>query len=118
MYYVCIENNLVISIMSYEPAVPGSVEVQTINDEQYAQIMNQTHKYDVATKAVVPVDSSILTQKEVDRQNAIEREFLQRTDWQVLRHIRQKALNQPTSLTEAEYLALEQQRAEAAARIV
>jgi hypothetical protein len=46
--------------------------------------------------------------------NAVEREFLRSTDWQILRHIRQKSLNQTTSLTEDQYLTLEQQRADAA----
>jgi hypothetical protein len=36
----------------------------------------------------------------------------------ILRNIRQKALNITTSLTDAEYLQLEQQRQAAAARII
>lgn len=39
------------------------------------------------------------------------------TDWQVLRHIRQKALGVRTSLTEEEYLALELQRQDASTKI-
>ncbi len=45
-------------------------------------------------------------------------EFLAASDFKVLRHIRQKALEQELSLSEEDYLALEQQRADAAARIV
>jgi hypothetical protein len=117
MHYVCIENNKVIGIQGYEPSVPSTVTVVAIADEQNQQIMAQTHIFDVISKTVVPVDSSILSQKEQEKANAVEREFLNSTDWQVMRHIRQKALGVPTSLTEAEYLALEQQRADAAARI-
>ena len=118
MYYVCIENNQVTGIQSYEPAVPNTVSVITIADEQHQQIMNQTHRFDVASNTVVPVDSTILAEKEQHRLNGIEREFLNSTDWKILRHLRQKALNVPTTLTDAQYIELEQQRQAAAARIV
>jgi hypothetical protein len=118
MHYVCIENNNIVGIQSYEPAVPNTVVVVTITDDQHNQIMNQTHKFDIATKTVVPIDTSILSQREQEKLNAIEREFLNSTDWQILRHLRQKTLGVTTSLTEEQYLALEQQRQAAASRIV
>jgi hypothetical protein len=118
MYYVCIENGAVVSIMSYEPAVPAGVTVVTITDEQQAQILAQTHRFDVVTKTVTPVESSELAQKEQEKKNGLELEFLKSTDWKVLRHLRQKALGITTSLTEAEYLELETQRDAAASRIV
>jgi len=118
MYYVCIENNAVIGIQNYEPAVPSTVTVVTITDEQNQQIINQSHRFDITTKTVVPVDSAIISQREQEKLNAVEREFLNSTDWKVMRHIRQKALGIPTSLTEEQYIELEQQRQAAAARIV
>jgi heme A synthase len=118
MHYVCIENNQVTGIQSYEPAVPNTVSVITITDEQHQQIMNQTHRFDVASKTVVAIESAILAEKEQHRLNGIEREFLNSTDWKILRHIRQKALNVPTTLTDAQYIELEQQRQAAAVRIV
>jgi hypothetical protein len=118
MYYVCIENNQLTAILGYEPAVPSSVSLVTITDNQHAQIMAQTHKFNVLSRTVVPVDSTTLTQRENDIKNAVEREFLNSTDWKILRHIRQKALNIATSLSDAEYQELEQQRQAAAARIV
>jgi len=118
MYYVCIENNLVIGIQNYEPSVPSSVTVVTITDEQNKQILDQTHRFDVSTKTVVPVDSAIISQREQEKLNAVEREFLNSTDWKVLRHMRQKALGITTTLTEQQYIELEQQRQAAAARIV
>jgi hypothetical protein len=118
MYYVCIENNQVTGVQSYEPAVPSTVSVVTITDEQHQQIMDQTHKFDVVSRTVVAVDSAILAEKEQYRLNGIEREFLNSTDWKILRHLRQKALDVPTTLTDAQYLELEQQRQAAAARIV
>jgi hypothetical protein len=118
MYYVCIENNQVTGIQSYEPAVPSTVSVITITDQQHQQIMDQTHRFDIASKTVVSVDSAISAEKEQYRLNGIEREFLNSTDWKILRHMRQKALNVPTTLTDAQYVELEQQRQAAAARIV
>ena len=117
MHYVCIENEKVIGIQGYEPSVPPSITVVTISDEQNQQLLARSHVFDVSSKTVIPVAPSVLAQKEQEKSNAIEREFLNSTDWQVMRHIRQKALGVPTSLTEAEYLALEQKRADAAARI-
>jgi hypothetical protein len=118
MHYVCIENNQVTGIQSYEPAVPDTVSVVTITNEQHQQIMNQTHRFDVASRTVVAVDSAVLAEKEQYRLSGIEREFLNSTDWKILRHLRQKALNVPTTLTDAQYIELEQQRQAAAARIV
>lgn len=115
MHYVCIENGNVVGIQSYEPSVPPTVEVVTITDDQFRQIVSSTHKFDVTTKSVVALD---LSAKEQERLNAVEREFLNSTDWKVLRHMRQKLLGIPTSLTEAQYLELEQQRQAAADRIV
>jgi len=118
MHYVCIENNAISSILNYEPSVPNTVEVVTISDDDEKKLHNQTHIFDLNSKTVVPVSAAITAQKEQDKLNGIEREFLNSTDWQILRHLRQKALNIPTSLTDAEYLTLEQQRQAAAARIV
>ncbi len=118
MYYVCIENNNVVSVLNYMPNVPSSVTVIEITDEQHNQITAETHKFDVATKTVIVNPDYSNSAKEQEKKNAVEREFLRNTDWKVLRHIRQKALGQSTTLSEAEYLELEQQRAAAANRIL
>jgi hypothetical protein len=118
MYYVCIENGAVTGIMSYEPAVPSTVRVVTVTDEQYIQIMAQTHYFDVSSNSVLAISAEITTRKEIEVANGQEREFLNSTDWKILRHIRQKALNITTSLTDEQYVALETQREAASARIV
>jgi hypothetical protein len=117
MYYVCIENNKITSILNYQPSVPSSVEVVEIADEQQEQLIAGTHKFDIVTKQIVVNSSYSAEANAQDLLNALEREFLRSTDWQILRHIRQKALNQTTSLTDEQYLTLEQQRADAAGRI-
>jgi len=118
MHYVCIENSNISSILNYEPSVPNTVTVVSISDAEYKQIEAQTHRFDVSTRQVVPVDAGVAAAKAQAQANAVEQEFLRSTDWKILRHIRQKALGTPTSLTDAEYIELEQQRADAAARIV
>lgn len=60
----------------------------------------------------------ITDQVEQAKINKESLKFLADSDWKVLRHIRQKALGEPTTLTEQEYLALEQQRADAASRVI
>jgi hypothetical protein len=104
--------------LNYEPNVPSSVSVVEIIDAQAAQIAAQTHYFDVPTRSVSAVAAGVAAQQAVDVANGQEREFLNSTDWKVLRHIRQKALNIATSLSDAEYIQLEQQREAAAARIV
>jgi hypothetical protein len=98
--------------------VPSTVSIVTITDQQYNQIMAQTHYFDVTSSSVLAVSTDVITQKEIEVANGQEREFLNSTDWKVLRHIRQKALAVTTSLTEEQYLTLEAQREEAAGRIV
>jgi hypothetical protein len=118
MHYVCIENNIVVGIQSYQPAVPSTVTVVEITDEQHAGLVNETHTFDLITKTVVQITPEILSEKNKQKLNAVEREFLNSSDWKVLRHIRQKALGIDTTLTEEEYRSLEQQRNDAALRIV
>ena len=115
MHYVCIENNTVVAILNYLPSVPSTVSLQEITDAQADQLRAQTHYFDVADNTVA---ENVAVQKTTELANAQEREFLNNSDWKILRHIRQKALNIATSLSDAEYIQLEQQREAAAARVV
>ena len=122
MYYLCIENNTVGSILNYKPNVPDTVEVVEVTDEEYNLIRDDTHRFDITTKKVVPHESTYIEAKAVkiekDQSNAVHRQLLNSTDWKILRHIRQKALDLSTSLTEQEYIALENQRQAAASSII
>lgn len=123
MYYVLIENNKVISALNYKPNVPDTIDVVEVTDDDHINITeNKTHYFDLETKTVQAYSQDQLDQakreKEISVSDAENREFLNSTDWKILRHIRQKALGVSTSLTDEEYIELEQQRADAAARIV
>jgi hypothetical protein len=117
MYYVCIENNTVVGIQSYKPAVPSSVEIVEINDDEYQQLMDQTYIFNIQLKQVSPVSDNVLTAKLIEKENAIYLDFLHKTDWQVLRHLRQLSLGIDTSLTNEQYLQLEQERNIAASNV-
>jgi hypothetical protein len=123
MYYVIIENGEISSILGYEPNVPETHTVIEISNEEYESIVTaKTHYFDLTDLSVKSYAQDYLdasTTKEAQRiANAEKRYFLENSDWKVMRHIREKALEQSTSLTDSEYLALEQARADAAAAIV
>lgn len=119
MYYVCVENSRVTSILNYVPNVPESIQVVQITDEEYGSINKEkpTHYFDVTELCIKPMPSAIIDKYKTEQEDAKYKEFLSSTDWKVLRHIREKALGQATSLTEEEYLQLENERAGAASLI-
>ena len=123
MYYVIIEDNEISSVVNYEPSVPTTHTVVEITDEDHAGIfITKTHYFDLTDNTVKSYGQSHIDSeaaKETQRvTNAQQRLILDNSDWKVMRHIREKALSQATTLTDAEYLALEQARADAAAAIV
>ena len=61
--------------------------------------------------------SDISQEIELQKQSQEALQFLKDTDFKVLRHLRQKALGLPLSLSDEEYLALEQQRHEASKKV-
>lgn len=119
MYYVCIDNQekRISSVLEYEPNVPAHVDVVTITDEEHKSIESQTHYFNIDSKSVVviPSEQQILLDQEKIKLESIA--FLYKSDWKVLRHIREKALGIETSLDDKEYIALEQQRADAASKL-
>ena len=118
MWYLLVENNRVKGVQADEPNAPDSVTVYPISDDDFSKINNQTHYWDIDTAQIVAQSAEYTAQKEQMKRNGIEREYLNSTDWKILRHIRQKHLGITTSLTEAEYTELEQQRQAAASRII
>ena len=60
------------------------------------------------------VENAKLNQQQINLDNQV---FLDNSDWKILRHIRQIALGIQTSLTQEQYLALEQERQDKAQAI-
>jgi hypothetical protein len=118
MYYVCVENQIIISVLNYEPAVPPTVSVYQITDEEHDLVNSGSHIFDLTTFQVVLNPEFAPEQKEIEIQNAIERNYLYSTDWMILRHLRQQTLGIATTLTEDEFTDLETKRHEAALRII
>jgi hypothetical protein len=116
--FVCIENNEVTSILPYEPNVPPGVDIVEITESEHQQIKDQTHYFDLDTRSVISLSTEELDKKQQEKNNVAPREFLNSTDWKVMRHLRQLTLGLPTSLTEEQYLELENQRQEAANSII
>ena len=113
MHYVCVEDGKVSSILNYEPNVPESIKVFEVTDEQADLLFSGKATFDVASKTVKSNEIP-----EADIKNLEKMVFLNSSDWKVLRHVREKAIGVPTSLTEEEYIALEQARQEASKTII
>ena len=90
---------MIMSVASSIPQLPEGFKVLGLADE--------------LPEAMAEMETQAISEKE----KAEARQFLNQSDWKILRHIRQRALGIELSLSEEEYLALEQQRAEAAAKI-
>ena len=114
MYYVCIEDDRVVNVLDYAPEVPVTVTVVTISDADYQLLVDRSHYFDIPARAVLPYSTEVIDARVQQQLNKEYQRVLTDSDWQVLRHIRQKALGIPTSLSEAEYLDLELRRNQAA----
>lgn len=117
MYYVCIENNQVISILNYQPSIPNTVSVVEISDDDYHRLENKTHHFNIESNSVEPLTPEQALQQQIFNDNNQKKEFLNSTDWKILRHLREKTLGIETSMSEDEYLELENQRQELAKSI-
>lgn len=107
MYYICIENDNIISALSYKPEVPSTVIIHEIIDSDFKNIQSGTHYFDIPSRTIKEKISDLNDNSVKDAQN---RNFLNSTDWKILRHIREQALGKPTTLSQAEYIELERQR--------
>lgn len=114
MHYVCIEDDRVVNVLDYVPEVPNTVTVVEINEADYHLLISRSHYFDIPSKTVQPYSAEVIDARAQQQQNREYQQMLVDSDWQVLRHIRQKALGVPTSLSEAEYLDLELRRNQAA----
>lgn len=88
--------------------------------EEIPEVLNEKGEI---ISSLIPCEYSmeiidISAQVDQDKINAESLKFLSDTDWKVLRHYREVSLGVPMSMTEAEYLILENDRYQAATRIV
>jgi len=115
MYYVCIENNKVISILDYKPNVPKSIIVKKITDAENEIIENNKGYYDIDKNEVVNYPKAGIDKEEMSKKAL---RYLNSTDWKVLRHIRETQLGVKTTLSNEEYVALETKRQKYAALVI
>jgi hypothetical protein len=112
----------VISIINYEPNAPAEFNVYPITEAEKLGMDTGTHYFDLTTNTIQAKPAEVLQAeqdiKAIKIANAGYRTFLGSTDWQVLRHIRQQSLGMATSLTQQEYLDLENQRHQAALSVI
>jgi hypothetical protein len=117
MYYICIEDDRVISVLDYAPSVPDTVVVKEIDLLDFERLTARTHYFDIPTMSVMMYSTEVLDRRSQSDLNKEYEKLLSSTDWKVMRHIREKALRIPTSLSEDEYFDLEVQRHDAANKI-
>ena len=110
MYYICVEDDRIAGILNYEPNVPPAVKVIPVTDEEYSKLSGRTHYFDIPTSSIQPYAKSETDKLEAKKANQEHQRFLNSTDWKVMRHIREKALGVPTSLSDDEYIELELER--------
>ena len=107
MYYICIENDEITSIVDHEPNVPESATIEKITTAKYKIIAEGKGYYDLNKKDVVKYHSKLIKDAEKSKK---AKAFLSSTDWKVLRHIRETQLGIQTTLSTKEYVALEKER--------
>lgn len=117
MFYACVEDSQVISIVDYKPKVPGTVLVFEISEIEKNSIEAGDLVFDnqaMGFRAVGDAESTVIKDRNTANRT---RMYLIDTDWMVLRHIREQALGIETTLSQEEYLQLELDRQRAAKAI-
>jgi len=107
-----------LSFSSAKTTAPDYVIQQECSDDDQQKILSGMYKFDVAQLAVVVKSNSALAEIATQKSNAEKSHYLASTDWKILRHLREKVLRVQTSMTEQQYLALEQERQNVAKSIV
>lgn len=53
MMYFCVENDILISVLDYEPTVPQTVTVVRVKEEYVKLLESKTHYFDPTKKKIV-----------------------------------------------------------------
>lgn len=96
--------------VTHGPSIFESMEALNFHFENHGDLGSYGEDFQVEIE-----DTSEAERIEKESREALD--FLNSTDYKVLRHIRQKNLAQKTTLSEEEYLALEIDRSYAASRV-
>lgn len=121
MFYICVEEvenrAHILNILNYEPAVPASVTVYPITEKEHVDLLNKDIYFDLKEKKLLPVPQNVKDHRLELLAITNGHVYLSQTDWKVLRHLREKTLGIPTTLSEEELHALETKRHEVAAKL-
>ena len=116
--FICIENDAIVSILDYIPNTPDTVEIYEISDDDHDKIVAGYSYFDVKSRKVLDILGDDLKQLVIRDNNIKNQLYLNDTDWIILRHLREKALDLQTSLTESAFIEIEKTRQKAAKAIV
>lgn len=109
------EDYIVVDFYDYESSERKLLEKVKMTISDFPSVVDTD--LDVLVLKPASIDDALLVFNQV-KINNINKYFLANSDFKVLRHIRQKALNETLSLTEEQYLELEEKRSLAASLIV
>ena len=93
------------------------VVTEAVYDEETSEILEEAVYETIPAEYTIEIED-VTAQVDQERINAEAQAFLDESDYRVLRHYGQVSLGIELSLTEEEYLILENQRQEARKRIV
>lgn len=123
MLYIVIENDKIVSKLSYKPNVPDNSQVKIIEytgdiPDEFISLINgaicDARDYELYKGKYILATTDVREQIKVNK-NA--KAFLNNSDWKILRHMEQVAKSLPTSLSDEEYQNLLEERQNARERI-
>jgi len=109
-YYICLEDGEFNHIHDYLPNVPDTIEVIEITEEDKTKLESDEYYFDVELKKVLIKPDNYFIEKEIIDDVYNSKSFLNKTDFKILRHIREKSLGIDTTLSNEELLNLETER--------
>jgi len=107
-----------LSFSSAKTTAPDYVIQLECSDDDQQKILSGMYEFNAVERRVVQKSSVALAEIATQKSNAEKSHYLSSTDWKILRHLREKMLQVQTSMTEQEFIALEQERQAIAKSIV
>jgi len=91
----------------------SDIQVMFVSDETeiiFDEDKRKDDKKNTAISTLVDIKPESDTKKQQEQKNSDNRQFLDSSDWKIIRHLGQKAMGIQTSMSEEEYLQLEKER--------